>query len=225
MPATPDAPIAARHRADDVVVGDHRGQVDEPDTVDEAAAHRGGDLHRQSGLADAAGAGQGDQPTFGDRGRQLLHVLVPPDQGGGHQRQVGGDGRAGPQRREPFRQARGSQLEHPLRPGQVAEPLLPQVDQRHIGGQVVPHQLLGGVGDQHLAPVGRTPTPGRPGSPRSRSSRPPGGRPPRCGPPSAPATGPAAPRALRPAPAGRRPRRRWRPGPWQRPRAARHRSS
>ena len=65
----------AMRRRDGGRVAD-RGQLDHPHAVRKLSGHLGADLERQPGLADAADAGQRDQPVrpheLGDLGDQLL---------------------------------------------------------------------------------------------------------------------------------------------------------
>ena len=69
----------------------HGSQVHEGHTTSEQVRGPPGGLHGQSGLADAAGTGEGQQPPgrVGEAGEEVVQLLHAPDQGGGRGRETG----------------------------------------------------------------------------------------------------------------------------------------
>ena len=107
------------------------------------------DLERQPGLADAADAGQRDEPArpheLGDLGDHLLAT----DQRAQLLREVAGEVVDAAEHGELGREPVGDDLVHRHPPAQPAEPVLAQGPQRHAVAQ----QHLGRVGDEHLTAV------------------------------------------------------------------------
>jgi hypothetical protein len=60
----------------------HLGQLGQPRPVPEPAAQVRGEPHRQPGLADPAGPGQGDQPGLGERAPDLGGLAAAADEAG-----------------------------------------------------------------------------------------------------------------------------------------------
>jgi hypothetical protein len=58
------------------------GQLDQPDPVRERPPHVGGDPQREPRLADAAGAGQRQQPGRGQQALGLRQLTPPADKAG-----------------------------------------------------------------------------------------------------------------------------------------------
>ena len=67
-------------RVDHLGVLPGRGEIDEPDAVDELVAGPGGGLDRQPGLPAARGPDEGDQRVVAAQGEDLAQLLLPPDQ-------------------------------------------------------------------------------------------------------------------------------------------------
>jgi hypothetical protein len=60
-------------------VGDRR-QVDVPDAIAELGCYLGRDLYRQSGLANAARTGQGNQPVIAEQTSRVGHLRCAADE-------------------------------------------------------------------------------------------------------------------------------------------------
>ena len=126
-----------------------RGQLDHPHAVGKLAGHLGADLERQPGLADAADAGQRDQPArpheLGDLGDHLL----PAHERAQLLREVAREVVDAAEHGELRRESVGNDLVHRHPSAQTAEPVLTQGPQRHAVAQ----QHLGRVRDEHLTSV------------------------------------------------------------------------
>ena len=97
-------------------MGDRR-QVDVPHTVTEIGRDASRDLNSETGLAGAAGAGQGHQPVVGEQLLQVSHLRAAADKAGElHRKVVGDSGLGGAQRGEVVANVGMAQLHHPFGP-------------------------------------------------------------------------------------------------------------
>ena len=112
-------------------------------------------LQGQAGLARPSGAGQRHQPVGPQEPAHVRQLPLPAHEAGQLQGQVVGQGVQRAQGGEVAGEPRGGELEHPLGPGQVLQAVLPQVAQPRAGREGVPHQIVGGLGQHRLPPVGR----------------------------------------------------------------------
>ena len=115
--------------------------------------HLGRDLEREAGLAHAAHPGEGHQPRGRKRGRDVGDLALATDETRALRRKVGGVRVQRPDRREVGGKAGVDHLEHPLGAVEVAQTVLPEVDQIDPGGEVVAHQLFGRVREEDLPTV------------------------------------------------------------------------
>ena len=111
-------------------------------------------MHRQPGLAHAAGAGQGHQPVLG---QQLPHLgqlgFAANEARQLHRKMVGNNAFGNPQRWEVVDQVGVAQLHHSFGARQITQRMGAQIGQPGIGGKPVGHQILGGARQQGLAPM------------------------------------------------------------------------
>ena len=140
----------------------HQGRVRQrlklrkPRPVGIVLAHLRGRLQGQPRLAAAAAPGQRDQPVVPEQALDGRKLALPADERG----ELLGDvaGRSGvvraAQRGEVGGQVRVAELEHLLRPAEVAQAVLAQVLQGGPGRQDVADELMSRRRDQSLPPVG-----------------------------------------------------------------------
>ena len=133
------------------------GQLDEPHGG-ELGQQVGGGVDGEAGLADAPDAGERDDPVAPRHGDEPLDVEVPPDQRRALGRQVVGVGVDAADRRELLAEVGVDDLPHPLRLGQVAQPVGAEVGElgragarADEGGRHVREQDLAAVADGHDA--------------------------------------------------------------------------
>ena len=147
-----DAQGARDPRRDEHRVAD-RLERHEEDAVGEVVGGPG-ELERQARLAGPARAGQRQQPGRGEQAGGLVELGVAPDEGRQLGRQVvrprvegrsAGNSSQAARRPRPGRCARG---------GQVLEPVLPEVAQRHALARVVLGQVARQARHEDLAAVG-----------------------------------------------------------------------
>ena len=143
----------------DPVAVDHGGELDEPDQLHRSGP-LGGGLHRQPGLAAAAGAGQRHHAVLPQQLDDVLELPDPSDERGELGGQVVLDRVERPQRREVDGQPGRLELEQPLRPGQVAQTVVAEVDERGAGRQLVDRQPSRELAHQDLTAVGQPPDAG-----------------------------------------------------------------
>jgi hypothetical protein len=140
----------------------HGGEVGEPHPVrvgvDELAAR----LHGQARLAAPSRAGQRDQRRFADQLLDRGHLLEAADERGVLYRQVLSPGIERAQRGELGYQLWMAELVDVLGPGEVLQPTHSQVGQAGGVRQGVDHQVVGRLGQHHLAAVSQVAQPGRP---------------------------------------------------------------
>ena len=138
-----------RDRVGQVVGIEHLRELAEPDAVRIVRQQLGADLEREAGLAHATHAHDRDHPRrphpVGDRSQ----VVLATDEGAELVRQVRAVRVQGPQRRERGRQARSFDLEQVHRGLQVAQPVLPEIEQP----DPLAHLLADDTGAQDLAAV------------------------------------------------------------------------
>ena len=140
--------------------GRDRRQVDVPGAVAEISRDLGGHLHRQPGLAHAAGPDQGDQPVAGQGVPQAPDFRLAPNETRELGRKIMGcEVGVRAQRRKVVAQVGVAQLHHPLGAGQITQRMGTEVGQPGIGGQLVDHQVLGGARQHGLAAVGQVAQP------------------------------------------------------------------
>ncbi len=132
----------------------HRRELDEPDAVGVVVDDLGADLQRQSRLADAAGAGQRQQPRRREESADLGELALAPDERGDLERQVVRRGLQRAQRREVPAQLRMHELVDALRIGEAAQAHGADVAQRDAVRQAVADELGRRLRDQHLPAVG-----------------------------------------------------------------------
>ena len=113
----------------------------------EPRQHLRGDLHGETGLAHAAGAGQGDERRLVERRRERDDLVLAPDERRELRRQVAGVRLQRPERRELDGQLRMHDLEDVLGSRQVAEAVLPEIEQLDPAAQRIPGEVLGDVRD------------------------------------------------------------------------------
>jgi hypothetical protein len=148
------APGAGRRWRGDLVGVLDGGQLDEPDAVGELIEQIGGDLHGKAGLAGAAGAGEGEQMRGAQEALDLVHLLLPADEGGELDGEVIGEDFERAEGGEIRREIGSDNLEDALGAVEVAEAALAQIAQRYAVRKVVADQFLRGEGEKHLAAVG-----------------------------------------------------------------------
>jgi hypothetical protein len=137
-----------------------RGQLHQPGAVGVRGQRLGGRLQGQPGLAGAPHAGERHQPVGAQQGRHLPQFALAPHEAGQLQGQVVRPRVQRSQRGELAGQFRVDELVHPLGPLQVPQPMLAQVAQPGPRREGVPHQVVGGLGQHRLPPVGRGRQPG-----------------------------------------------------------------
>ena len=160
--AEPDRP---RDRDEDGVRVAGLGQVHEGDAIQEGWRQVLGDLDRQRRLAGAARSRQGQQSDRSIREPipDLGEFASATDQPGGPGRQVRPGRARRDQRREVRRQVWVDELEEALRPTEVLQAMLAQVDQ--VGARRAAPRVLarsGRLGQEDLAAVPGGHDPGRP---------------------------------------------------------------
>ena len=138
-----------------------RRQVDEPDPVGEGVEQLGRRLQRQARLADAARPGQRQQPgpragsvrSRAEQRRRPRQLVSPTEERRRLGREVGQSTVERVERREGGGQAGGDQLGDALRPVEVPEAVLAEVQESHPLRQVVAGQLRRRQREEHLPAV------------------------------------------------------------------------
>ena len=126
----------------EVGIGD-RGQIDVPHTVVEFGSHVARDVDGQTGLAGAAGGGQGDQPVVGERLPHVVDLCAAADEAGElHGEMFSGDGFRCPKGREVVADVRVAQLRHAFWTGDTAQLVPAEIGQPRIGRQRIGDQIL-----------------------------------------------------------------------------------
>ncbi len=148
-------------RCEIVRVGEH-SQVDEPGAILQLAQELLCQLQGDARLADAARPGEGEQRRRCQQALRFGELRLATDEARQLARQVVGMRIHRPQRRELGRQVRDDRLEEPLLPGQVAEPMLPEVAERHPGRQLPGDQVMGRLRHEELPSVSGRADPCRP---------------------------------------------------------------
>jgi hypothetical protein len=141
------------HRRRHVLGSLQRGERDEMRAAREVRFDRACGLQGEPCLADPAGAGEGQQsyPVGADAVRDRAHVVLAADRPVGRRWQpVLRSGRERGQRGEVGGQIAEDDLEEVLGAIEVLEPVLAEIAQRDVGGQLVGDQLARGAGDEHL---------------------------------------------------------------------------
>ena len=110
-------------------------------------------MQRQTGLADAARAGQRDERRRSQQGATLGDLALAADEGGQLAGQVAEPPLVGAQGREVRVEAGGRDLVEPLRLGQVLELMLPEIDEGDLGRDIGGHEVAGGLRDEDLPAV------------------------------------------------------------------------
>ncbi len=127
----------------------HPCQFNDPDPVRELGGHLSADLEGQPRLADAAHAGQRDQPVGPHQLGDLADQRLAPDERTELAWQVAGEvvdtAQDGELRRDPF----GHHLEYSNPAAQPTQQVLAQRAQ----GDTAAHEKFGGVGHEHLTAV------------------------------------------------------------------------
>jgi hypothetical protein len=133
----------------------HQREVYEESAVAELVEKLGRRVKSNARLPCTAGPRQRENSDIGstEHRRNLGELALPPDQRRRLRRKVRRSARECGKRREVAIHAFGDELEDPLGPSQVLEPVLSEVDQRVLRREVVLHQLSRGLGKEHLAAV------------------------------------------------------------------------
>ena len=149
-----------RTRSDAERGGDHldglgflvrHAELADPRAIAVVAEHAPCDLQREPGLADAAGAGDRHQRAGPDGAGDLDDRVLASDEGRDLQREVSGNDVEPGGRFDVVRQPGPRQLEDPLGPSEVAQPVLAQVDELQTVVERVAGQLLRGERDEDLS--------------------------------------------------------------------------
>ncbi len=133
----------------------HRREVDEVEAVGPPLGLLGGGLQREPRLADATRPEQGHE-AHGGIGEEVAdhpELRVTPHELRRLRRQVRGAVGQRRQRREVALEAGMGDLEDPFRLQQVLQPVLTEVDQRHLLRQSTIGEVGGARRDEHLAAV------------------------------------------------------------------------
>jgi hypothetical protein len=131
-----------------------RAQVDQEDAVGEGTECVLGGPDPQPGLPGSPDPGQGDQPVGAEQLRHFLELRLTSDETGEGLRQVVAVDRQRPQRRKGGGQGGMGDLEHVLGTGEVGQAVLAEIEEAHVGRQVVADDLVGRARDDDLATVG-----------------------------------------------------------------------
>jgi hypothetical protein len=145
-----------RDRRDDECGIDDGRERDVYHTIAELRAAARRRLDRERGLARSARTGQRQQTHIivPQQRLELRQIVVAADQAQCTRGQVRARRAThAPERRERLLQTRGNDLIQMLRLQEILERVLPQVEQRNAGGQVVRDELPGGLRYDDLAPV------------------------------------------------------------------------
>ncbi len=134
----------------------------EEDAIREVVRRPGGELERESRLAGAARAGQGQEPGRREQPGRCLDLGVATDERRQLGRQVVGPGVERPECREIGRQPGGDDLEDAHRRAQVLEPVLPEVAQRDAVDRTVDELVADQARREDLATMGERGEPCRP---------------------------------------------------------------
>jgi hypothetical protein len=140
------------------------GQVDERDPVAIPVRRIAGHPDGETRLAGPARTRERHETNrrIGEASREVVALGAPSDEGG----RLGGEAANGEvergERRIGARQSRMLQLEHPLRPTDVAQAVLAKVTQRRVAREVVGGQRGRGRGQKDLAAVTGRHDPRRP---------------------------------------------------------------
>jgi hypothetical protein len=149
-----------RDRVRDTVAVADRCQLTPPGAVTELGKRLRRHLQRQTGLAHPTHPGQGHCPDLTERGGDTRQLALAADERARRRRQVPHERVQRPQRREFAHQIGVAHLEDSFGTTQVAQAVLPQVDQPHTLGQRVTRQRLGRVRNEHLTAMGEGHQPG-----------------------------------------------------------------
>ena len=128
-------------------------QRDEVHAIGESVQYFGASLKREPGFPRAAWAGEGQEPHLAlpHHPRHCRHPPLPADEHGRLGREIRGSGIECRQGREARREAGSAQLVDVLGAYEILEPVLAQVEKRHVRWKLARHQLFGGAGHQRLA--------------------------------------------------------------------------
>ena len=129
------------------------GQVHPPDAVGMSLEGVGGDLKAEAGLTDASGAGQSNQPVFGESFPEPGHLCLTADEAGQAGGQVVGKSVKGAQGRELDRQTGVVELVDVLGPGEVTQAICAKVQEADSLGKPVRHEVVARPGEKRLAAV------------------------------------------------------------------------
>ncbi len=131
-----------------------RRQFDQPHAVGEIIERVGCDLERQAGLAEAAGADDGDEPCSAQQFPDLAQLTLAADERRDLLRQVVRYRFERAQRRKMRAQRRMNHLVDPLRAREVAQACGTKVAQRYAGRQSRFDQIGDRLRQQHLSAIG-----------------------------------------------------------------------
>ncbi len=127
-----------------------RTQVHEPHAFGELVEHLAGELHREAGLANASGPGEGDERRGGEDLLRLGYLPLAPHEGGELPRKVVRSRVDGPQGRKVSFEAGSRDLVELLRCGEVLELVLAEVHQAHLVGELAAREVSGRLAQQDL---------------------------------------------------------------------------
>ena len=140
-----------RDRRRDVGRIGQRAQVDEPQPLRELIEQLAGGLDRQACLADAAGAGEGDERRGGEHALGLCDLPLATNEGRELAGKVVRTGVQRPRRSELSDEARGHDLVETLRGGQILELVLAEVEERDAVRKLVAGEIMRRPREEDLA--------------------------------------------------------------------------
>ena len=146
-------PQRRRHRLRHQLRLAQPGEIHDPCAVSEGVCLFGGKLQREPGLADPARTSQREQPGTAEQAGQLGEFLFASDQARWQSGQVVRQHIERPERRKLRVQLRMEHLQQSHRDRQVPQPVLAEVEERHIRHRAEREPSVCRVGHQHLTAV------------------------------------------------------------------------
>ena len=149
-----------RDRLEDEVGVDDGPELDQPRPLVVVVEVIGRQAEAQPRLADAARSDEGQERRDAQDRPGVGELAVAPDEARQLARQVAGATARGPERPEFADEPVGGDLVQPLEPDEVLEPVLAEVDQGDVRGQVAADEVVAHLGDEDLTAMAGRADPG-----------------------------------------------------------------